>query len=87
MGRLGGFTAGANAEGVGEVTMGVRKFFDQLLRTNRGSGPKPSGICLWQDVKQLEQLTQDLAAEAMQRESDDWETLQQELQRKSTDAR
>lgn len=67
--------------------MGVRKFFDQLLRTNRGSGPKPSGICLWQSVKQLEQLTQDLAAEAMQQENDDWETLQRELQRKSTDAR
>jgi len=69
------------------MTMSVRKFFDQLLRTNRGSGPKPSGICLWQNVKQLEQLTQGLAAEAMQREDDDWVSLHRELQERSANAR
>ena len=65
------------------MTMGVRKFLDQLLRSNRGEGPKPSGICLWQGVKRLEQLTHDLTDQAMQRECDSWETLQEELRRKA----
>ena len=54
----------------------MRTWWSDLLQRNRGEGPKPSGICLWQDVKGLEQLVQQLTDKALG-QADDWETLHQ----------
>lgn len=54
----------------------MRTWWSDLLQRNREEGPKPSGICLWQDVKGLEQLVQQLANEAIG-QADDWEKLHQ----------
>lgn len=50
----------------------------QLLASGGTSGPKPSGLCLWQDLTQLDQLAKQLATEAEQ--ISDWEELRRQLQ-------
>lgn len=56
----------------------MRSWFSDLLQRNRGEGPKPSGICLWQDVKGMQSLVQELVDSAFVQQ-DDWQGLEQRL--------
>jgi hypothetical protein len=58
----------------------MRSWFIELLQRNRGEGPKPSGICLWQDVKGMQSLVLELVERTFE-QSDDWQGLGQKLAR------
>lgn len=51
--------------------------FKQLLMSSGSRGPRPSGICLWHDLQGLNELANELAAEATT--IPDWATLKQRL--------
>lgn len=58
----------------------MRQWFNRLLSSNRGVGPKPSGVCLWRDVDQLNVLVSDLVQAVLAKREDSWESLQRQLQ-------
>lgn len=57
----------------------MRSWLERLLRSNRGAGPKPGGLCLWQSLDELEALSEQLAGFIEQGAPRDWQRPQHPL--------
>lgn len=60
----------------------MRQWLSDLIAKNRRIGPKPSGLCLWQNIDALAQLTQALAADRVVRQTS-WDEIDLEIKRRT----